>query len=251
MLLIGNRASVIEHLQMLPGSEGIAVAYVFCNWQERMVQTAGNILGAIVKQITESLPEIPLSVTRYYKGYKSGKRPPSIRDLFAIFREVIKSFRRVFIIADGLDESGSADPCSQRTSMSVIEGTLKALLNDDIAQSPRLNLLISSRFDQQLSDGAHNFDSITISAVTEELRTFIRSELGSASHLVAWVNPQLGERIRKDADLRNQVADHCVSRAGNTYDAFRLPMEHSLSFKHGYLDSNHLFSTGSSFRVYT
>ena len=222
-LLIGNRATVIQHLRILADSEDVAVAYVFCNWQERMIQNARTILGAIVKQMTESLPKMPLTVTAYYKGYKSGKRPPSVQDLLAMFREVAKSFRRVFIIADGLDESGSADPFSQGTSMPVIEGTLKTLLNDEMAKSAKVSLLISSRFDQQLTDGAHNFDSITISAVTEELRLFIRSELESVSHLVAWVNPQVGQRIRQDADLRNQVAEYCVSSAGNTYDAFRLP----------------------------
>ena len=216
-------ASVIEHLQMLPGSHKTAVAYVFCNWQDRILQTPGNLLGAIVKQITESLPEIPLAVSRYFKGYKSGKRPPSNQDLIAMFREVTKSFHRVFIIADGLDESGSVDPLSQGALMSVIEGHLKNLLHEDAANSPRINLLISSRFDQQLTDGLDGFQSITISAVPEELRTFIRSELESTFYLPAWVNPQLGQRIHRDVDLRDRVVEHCVSRAGNT---FLLPRLH-------------------------
>ena len=208
---------------MLSGSEDVAVTYVFCNWQERLVQSVENILGAIVKQIVESLPKMPLMVTNYYKGYKNGKRPPCLQDLFAIFREITKSFPRVFIIADGLDEFGSADPFSERASMPVIESALEALLSDDPAGSQRVSLLISSRFEPQLTENAHNFESITISAKTEELRTFIRSELESASHLVTWVNPQLGQRIRQDTDLRNEVAERCVLRADNTYDTFQLP----------------------------
>ena len=70
--------------------------------------------------------------------------------------------------------------------MSIIESTFKALLNDDIEISPRVSLLISSRFEQQPADGAHNFNSIHTSVVTEELRTFIHSELDeNAPHLVA------------------------------------------------------------------
>ena len=217
-LLIGIRASVIEHLHSISNSNNATIAYVFCSWQERSLFNYENVLGAIVKQTAETSLRMPLTIMHYYKAYKNGRRSPSLQNLREIFRELMKPFSRVFIVADGLDECGSTDSRSQSSSNSaqVIESTLLSLLHDDFPDSLKVRLLTSSRSEPTLIDRTHDFEVITISVTTEELRTVAFSELESQSISAPWINPQLGQRVRQDAKLWTQIAEQCVASAGNS-----------------------------------
>ena len=209
------RATVIERLKGLPECEKNGVLYVFCSWQERATQTARALLGALVKQMAESLSELPPTISDYYKAYSNGKQKPTIKELFAMFSELKNSFDRVYIIADGLDEAANVGLPCQESSMGAIEGMLKTILDEDVAES-KISLLISSRFNQEPTNSAHLFDSITIAPEAEELRKFVDSELQSEPHMGTWVNSQLGQRVRQDAKLRRSISEHCLSRADNT-----------------------------------
>ena len=181
-----------------------------------MKQTEGNIIGSIVQQLMDNFPDIPTTVTDYYRAYKDGKKSPSTQDLHCMLQDLINPFHRVFIVADGLDELGSGDDISQEISMSIMEGTFKSLLDKDRGKSPKLSVLISSRFGQQLEHRVPSFQNLRISAETKELRAFIRSELETTSRLLPWVNSQLGQRIKRDLELRNQVTELCLANAGCT-----------------------------------
>ena len=100
--------------------------------------------------------------------------------------------------------------------MTVVEGSLKALIETDRAQPKRIKLLVSSRFGQQLTEHANCFETIHVSPATEEIVAFVRSELGNPSCLSPWVNPELGRRFRQDSNLFHQIAERCVSEADRT-----------------------------------
>ena len=206
----------MDQLQALPNSEDFASAYISCDWRERTTFNEANILGSIVQQILQNFPEMSPIAVRYYQAYEYGKKPPSIQDLYRMFQEVIMPFNRIFIIVDGLNELGQGETGAQGVSMSMIEAILKDILNKEHGKSQKISLLISSSFGQQLDDYAHNFDTMTILTSKDELREFIRSELESTSCLVPWTNPELGQLIKHDLELRNHVAELCLSKANDT-----------------------------------
>lgn len=192
------------------------MAYLYCDWQDRAVQTAKNLIGCLVKQLAEHLLAMPLAVSRFYEAYKSGKKSMMMQDQLILFHELAKSFRHTFILADGLDECGNADVVSQGISMTVVEGSLKALIETDRAEPIRIKLLISSRFGQQLTENASCFETIQVSPATKELTAFVRSELGRSSYISPWVNPELDRRFRQDPNMCHRIAERCVSEADET-----------------------------------
>ena len=85
--------------------DGVAVAYVYCDFNTRNVQSASTVLGSVLRQVVGVLAEIPVEVRGAFeraKGQVDGDvRLPEILDMLI---KRLLSLKRGFICVDALDE---------------------------------------------------------------------------------------------------------------------------------------------------
>lgn len=93
----------IEHLTSRCNSGNLAVAFVFCRHDMRMEQTTHHLLAAFLRQLSKGKPQLHPAII-HLDGECKKRRKPSIEELRDTILEVVRSYERVFIVVDGLDE---------------------------------------------------------------------------------------------------------------------------------------------------
>ena len=86
--------------------DGVAVAYVYCDFSARNVRSASTLLGSVLRQVVGALAEIPDEIQKAFDQAKSqadgcGLRLPEILDMLI---QSLSSLNQGFICIDALDE---------------------------------------------------------------------------------------------------------------------------------------------------
>ena len=89
---------VIDRLCDQARDEGLAVAWLYCDYNAQQEQSVVNIMRAILKRLVGR--EIPKDIR---EAFQEGRRP-LLSDLKRMLRIAIASFPQVFICIDALDE---------------------------------------------------------------------------------------------------------------------------------------------------
>ena len=84
----------------------IAVACFYCDFQSQKMQTAENVLGALIKQIVRGSGVIPAEVNSAFQKAKGqiGGRGLRVPEALELLRATLAPLGRVFICIDALDE---------------------------------------------------------------------------------------------------------------------------------------------------
>ena len=97
---------VIDTLCREIDGDSVTVAYVYCDFSARNVQSAGTVLGSVLRQVVGSLPEIPDEVR---KAFGRAKRQADgcglrISEILEMLVKSLPSLKQAFICIDALDE---------------------------------------------------------------------------------------------------------------------------------------------------
>jgi hypothetical protein len=85
-------------------TSNIGLAYIYCDYRDQAQQTAGNIIGAIARQLLRQLPNLPEEIATILKKSCNKKEPPELVQKTEVLSIICKLFHRVFICLDALDE---------------------------------------------------------------------------------------------------------------------------------------------------
>ncbi|KAH6894599.1 hypothetical protein B0T10DRAFT_536696 [Thelonectria olida] len=85
-------------------NEDTGVAYVYCSFQRQGEQTAEDLLTNLLKQLAQGRLSLPDNVKSLHEDRKKNQTRPSLDDISAALKSVVKMYLRVFIVADALDE---------------------------------------------------------------------------------------------------------------------------------------------------
>ncbi|KAF5606199.1 uncharacterized protein FSUBG_6216 [Fusarium subglutinans] len=151
-------------------SSEVGVAFFFCDYKNTESLIPTKILGAIASQLAlqneESFEHLEECFNKLCPSRALSKEP-EVADLRDTIAAMIKTFRQVLIIVDGLDECG--DEMSNVTScLSDLAGLAEPAA---VALFSRNEMQIRSRMGK-------NFTEIPIEAHTEDIENYVRSELG-------------------------------------------------------------------------
>ena len=97
---------VIDRLLDGVDGDGVAVAYVYCDFSAQNMQFASTVLGSVLRQVVGALADIPDGVQKAFERARRqadgcGLRLPEILDMLA---KSLKRLERGFICIDALDE---------------------------------------------------------------------------------------------------------------------------------------------------
>ena len=162
---------VIDTLLNGIDGDGVAVAYVYCDFTTRNMQSTSAVLGSVLRQVVGALAEIPDEARQEFERAKRqtdgcGLRLPEILDMLTKF---LPSVERVFVCIDALDEF----PAKQRAQ-------LWKSLQHVIRECPNTRLFLTGR--PQISTEVEEYLSkeaqmITIEPTLEDIRRYIEERL--------------------------------------------------------------------------
>lgn len=147
---------------------GDVVAYVYCDYRDHALQTTVNIVGGMLKQLLLPLPELPREIIDMYEKARQRQGAPlELSDAVAMLFLTCKTFNRVYLCLDALDE------CKDITQ----------LLRSLQATPTSIRLFTTGRKHIQTTV-RHYFDkagTIPIEAKEGDIRAFIRAKIHESS----------------------------------------------------------------------
>ncbi|KAF5548252.1 hypothetical protein FMEXI_4816 [Fusarium mexicanum] len=150
-------------------SSEVGVAFFFCDYKNTESLIPTRILGAIASQLALQNDESFEHLDNYFKKLCPSRglsKEPEVADLRATIADMIKTFRQVLIIVDGLDECGD-EMSNVTTCLSDLAGLAQPAT---VALFSRNEMQIRSRMGK-------NFTEIPIEAHTEDIENYVLSEL--------------------------------------------------------------------------
>jgi hypothetical protein len=191
----GCRSLLIDHLKARPRSRTFGIAYVYCDYRDQTHQTPTNILGAILKQLLQSLEKIP---DYAFDICGEAFRASEALDLSMaehMLQLTCKQFRKTYLCLDALDE------CSEETITPLLASIkrLRAVLSTDrdldestdpitdqsTSRSNRdrlqssLKLVMTSRTHMEplLAQKFEHSSIVVIEAKESDIRTFVGAKI--------------------------------------------------------------------------
>ena len=161
----------------------IGIAYIYCNFRRQVEQTIENLLASLLKQLAQSQPSLPGTLTELHDRHATNRSRPSFEEIFGSLQEVTTQYSRVFIVVDALDECQISDGCRQRF--------LSSLFNLQV------NLFATSRPISSIEKEFGGHLMLEIRASEEDVRKYLDGHLFRLPGFVAR-RPELQEEIKTE-----------------------------------------------------
>ena len=123
---------LLEHF----GGENVAVACVYCDFQDHERQTAASMIGALTKQVVGTLSMVPTGIEEAFKRAERevGGRGLQVVETVKLLERALAPVNQTFICIDALDECSDKHLPQLLTSLHTISQT-----------SPGVRLFITGR----------------------------------------------------------------------------------------------------------
>lgn len=198
------RSLVIEHIFSSFQTPNVLLAYIYCDYKDYERQSAQAILFSILRQLVESLPEIPRDLQNMYKqqntqqtGREKEAEPFKIEQCVEEIEKICRSSANSFIIIDALDE------CPERDSRNI---EIRSVLFSAIKRLSAVSkILLTGRLHIEISSDTYNLTRLEIFARDSDIREYITSRIDS--------NLRLRKLVDSEESLREKILDAVTSRA--------------------------------------
>jgi hypothetical protein len=171
----------------------VGVAHIYFNYKEQGSQGISNILGSLIKQICQQLPQLS-QLPPHLEHLTSGGRTPSEEELFFALVETSKQFFQTYLVFDALDE------CDRE----IQRETLLPMLHRMGENGFRV-FMTSRRYADDIEETFHNAPSIEIVAHDDDIKSYIYERLGAYPS---------AKRMIKVAGLEDEVVSRLARAAG-------------------------------------
>ena len=181
--------------------DSVAVAYVYCDFTTRNMQSTSAVLGSVLRQVVGALAEIPDEVQQAFELAKKqtdgcGLRLPDILDMLTKF---LPSLNRAFICIDALDEF----PTNQRAQLwSSLQRVIRECPNTRLFLTGRPQ--IKTEVGEYLTEGV---EMVAIEPTLEDIRRYIEERLNGDLDK-STIGEELGADIR--SVIPKRVSGMCV-----------------------------------------
>ncbi|KAK0759107.1 hypothetical protein N5P37_008596 [Trichoderma harzianum] len=161
---------VVDYLVSKFRHGDVGIAYIYCNFHRHHEQSTGDLLASILKQLAETQPLLPESVTDLYNSHQSRRTRPSVDELYKTLQSIIASYSRVFIIIDALDEC-------QTSNNSRIKFLFKLF---DIQGESHINIFATSRPIPEVQEKFKESAVIEVRAHTDDVKNYLESQISQS-----------------------------------------------------------------------
>ena len=182
-------STIIEKLSQ--ETSNCAVAYFYFDFNQGTQQYVINMLCSLVQQLLSRFESIPEPIDSLFKACQEGAKPPQINQLERVFKALVDSNERTFVVLDALDECESRDEL-----LEFLEIAIKR-------KADGLSIIMTSRklrefddfFSSYLSDQSRI--SIQNEKVDEDILSYVRGRLLHDRKFKRWQKqPRVQEEIQ-------------------------------------------------------
>lgn len=162
---------VIDHLKDMGIDQHYALAFMYFDYREHDSQSPNNVVAHLLRQIASQHSVLPRSLSEYYTKFKEQSRTPQLRDIENVFMDVCRSFVKVYVVVDALDE------CNEITCRRHFLQFLSAL-----QECSNVRIFVTSR--PHPEDIQHHFNAvhqIEVEASEADLRKYLRDSIEESS----------------------------------------------------------------------
>ncbi|RMJ18522.1 hypothetical protein CDV36_001849 [Fusarium kuroshium] len=195
---------VIDHLRQRSDDTTIGIAFVYCDYKDRLNQTPCNLLSSLIKQLARQKQVLPNEVRDLYDKHSKKETFPSLDEYSILFSQLVASFTTTFIVVDGLDEHvGEEDDGS--LNMEFID-KLRQVEQED-GMNGRMRLFVTSRENDTIRDHLDGCRHINIHALASDIRALVRSRISDNKFRCA-------KRLRENhRDLADTIVETLTEKA--------------------------------------
>ncbi|KAI0858323.1 nacht and ankyrin domain-containing protein [Xylaria cubensis] len=178
---------VIDWLEHQHGGPHVAVIYIYCNYKEDQSQTLPDIIGSLLKQLSQHRRTLSDDIRGTYKTHLREETRPGVDELTQLLVKEVTNFSSVFVVIDALDE------CSER------DDTRTRLLAEMQKLPQHARILITSRYSSKFQEAFENVPQIEIKAIDDDVEIYVKAciEEGKWTARNARSNAKLIQEVTK------------------------------------------------------
>lgn len=179
----------------------VGYAYFYFTFRDELKQTTEGFLLSIIVQLSSQRPSLPEEVRDLYNVYGKQQQRPPLPNLIRVFRFLLQSFQRTYLMIDALDE------CSEQEAMLDL---LTQIPSAD-QHSGKTSVLITSRRERAIVITLQGIvtDSVCIQSklIEADIRLHVRSRLSHDRELK-----------RHSGSIKQEIEEALVNGADGMYD---------------------------------
>jgi hypothetical protein len=175
-------------------STDTAIAYIYCSFKRQNTQQIVRLLTSVLKQLCYHLPSVPKTIRELYETHFRKRTRPQLHQTREALEVVVRSYSKVFILVDGLDEWSM----SENDQSDLVDELLRLHARTGI------NLFATSRYVPEILGRFSQHPSFQISSHQDDIRLYIEHNL--------W---RISRHVTIDKDLEHQIkATICETSIG-------------------------------------
>lgn len=156
---------MIDHFQDQAKRKNHGVAHIYFNFNEQNQQMPVHVLASLIKQLAYQIPQLPAEIEQLHDELEPENKAPTLERLYAALAVTFKSFDRIFLAFDALDEYN----LRQR-------GQLLPLMHKMGKDGASL-FLTSRDYLEDIQDSLRDVTRIKISATADDIRHYIQERI--------------------------------------------------------------------------
>lgn len=172
--------------------QAVKVACAYCNYRDERSQVLQNVIAALWMQLVSRQRAHSDDVLKLYEKHMTSQTRPDEAEVLSVFTNAVKSFSKVYLVIDALDE--------------LPEGSLEDLLLYLSSLQPTVNLLITSRNISRIAELLQDWPKREIGATSDDITAFIESKIGSHS--------RLRQMTQKEPKLQKEITEVVIKKSG-------------------------------------
>jgi hypothetical protein len=186
---------VVDYLQKVFGQNNVAIAYIYCNYKEHIRQTVSELIASLLKQLVQGSPATSDSAKSLYQRHTPQNTRPTIAELIKTLQSEIRTYSKVFIIVDALDE--------------CLEGNGGHLIRVLQSLTDAVNLMVTARPLPLIEQQFLNAIRLDIRANDNDVRQYVEDRIPR--------EPRLVQLIGTDQALQDSIVNKIVEKVGGMY----------------------------------
>jgi hypothetical protein len=201
---------VIDYLTHNIHDQDIGLAFLYCNYKGKEVQTTVNLVSSLLQQLAQRQPDIPSRLRSLYEQH-SDKIRPKLAECSELLHIELTASSKAFIIVDALDE------CDESS------GSRRGLINQLLRLPPNTYVMITSRNLPSIEHELCRYRRLEIRASNTDVRTYLEGCIEREF--------RLNRHVQADPTLRNTVLDTIVKKVKGMLVIYIFPSTFELVYE--------------------